>query len=83
MWLCWIYYNLDDEQVGNLFLTEEILTYNCINQSPVVAPVEACVKCSKLSSSSLRTWLLRFSSSQIEIESIAKVPIEIYYQKLS
>lgn len=53
----------------NVNADEPISTYNITNQSPVVAPVDACVKCSKFSSVKSCTAGVRFSCNFWKISS--------------
>ena len=51
-------------------------TYNMTNQSPVVAPLLACVKCSKVSSVSSLTIGSLFSMKVFKISSSFKGPVK-------
>lgn len=57
-----------------LLITSRTKTYNITNQSPVVAPLLACVKCSNVSSVSSFTAGTLFSVNIVNISSSFKRP---------
>ena len=64
---------------------KEIKTYKTINQSPVVAPVEAWVKCSKDLSSRILTELSHqqnwHTTSWSNVQSLMKLTMSAMFEK--